>query len=249
MSSEPDGFSPAETLAGEPPRRRVPRSLLLAAATALVAVSGAGVATAAALSPTPPPPPSATATPTASPSATPSDQGPGQGRRWGHRMGFGGPALHGEFVVPDGEGTYTTVATQYGDVTAVDQDSVTVKSEDGYTKEYTVDADTRVNRDEGIASVKTGAKVMVIAKVDGETATAVAVRDVSLRDGQDRHGRPFPDGRGGRWHDGGHQWPGEPPTSSPAPSSPPTSSPAPSSPPSTSTPPSAEPSASPTATS
>ncbi|MBN6052880.1 hypothetical protein JYK22_13160, partial [Nonomuraea sp. RK-328] len=245
MSPEPDGFSTAETLANEPPRRRVPRSLLLAAATALVVASGAGVATAAALSPSPPstPPVTDTSTSSASPSATPSDQAPGQGRRWGHRMGFGGPALHGEFVVPDGEGKYATVATQYGDVTAVDQDSVTVKSEDGYTKEYTVDPDTRVNRDEGIASVKTGTKVMVMAKVDGGTATAVAVRDVSLRDGRGWRGRPFPDGRGGRWHDGDQHRPGEPPTS------PPTSSPAPSSPPSSSTSPSAEPSGSPTATS
>ncbi|MEV0200098.1 hypothetical protein [Nonomuraea sp. NPDC050691] len=235
MSPEPDGFSTAETLANEPPRRRVPRSLLLAAATALVVVSGAGVATAAALSPSPSPTPTSsdTSTQSATPSATPSDQGPGQGRRWGHRMGFGGPAIHGEFVVPDGEGKYTTVANQYGEVTAVDQDSVTVKSEDGYTKEYTVNADTRVNRDEGIASVKTGAKVMVMAKVDGGTATAVAVRDMTLRDGQGWRGR------GGRWHDGDRHRPGEPPTSSPAPSSPPSSS----------TPPSAEPSASPTVTS
>ncbi|GAA3171042.1 hypothetical protein [Nonomuraea roseoviolacea] len=192
-----------------------------------------------ALSPAPPSPTATdTAAPTASPSATPSDQGPGQGRRWGHRMGFGGPALHGEFVVPDGEGAYTTVATQYGDVTAVDQDSVTVKSEDGYTKEYTVDAGTRVNRDEGIAAVKTGAKVMVMAKVDGGKATAVTVRDVSLCDGQGRPGRPFPGGRDGRRHGGDHRWPGEPPASSPAPSSPPSS-----------TPPSAEPSTSATATS
>ncbi|MEV0151397.1 MULTISPECIES: hypothetical protein [unclassified Nonomuraea] len=214
MTPGPDGFSTAETLANEPPSRRFPRSLLLVATTSLVLVTGAGVAAAAALSPAPSPPPSA------SPSGTPSDRAPG----WRHRMGIGGPPIHGEYVVPDGEGTYVTVATQYGDVTSVDQDSVTVKSEDGYTKEYAVDADTRINRGGGIDTVKTGQKVMVMAKVDGGTATAVAIRDRTLRD------RTLPDGpprdwqgrfgRGERWHRGDR--PGQPPTSSPSPTAAPT---------------------------
>ncbi|WP_188189824.1 hypothetical protein [Nonomuraea sp. SYSU D8015] len=225
MTPGPDGFSTAETLENEPPRRRIPRSMLLVATTALVVVTGAGVAAASALSPTPSPTPTATgsATPSASPSGTPSDKTPGYGRGWGHRMGFGGPALHGEFVVPDGEGAYVTVATQYGDVTAVDQDSITVKSEDGYTKEYVVNGDTRINRGgDGIDAVKTGQKVRVMAKVEGGTATAVAIHDTAMRG--ERGWR----GKGERWNRD-HQ-PGQPPTSAPTqpstptPSSPPTTS-------------------------
>ncbi|MGW0586450.1 hypothetical protein [Streptosporangium sp. NPDC002607] len=223
MTSGSDEFSTAEMLANEPPRRRIPRSALLIATTALVVVTGAGVATAAAFSPSPSPSstPTAgdTATPSAAPSETSSDKAPGQDRGRGHRMGFGGPSIHGEFVVPDGEGRYVTVATQYGDVTAVDQDSITVKSEDGYTKEYAINGDTRINRrgEDGDA-VKTGQKVMVMAKVDGSTATAVAIHDATMRDGQGRHGK------GGQWHGRGdrshhdHQ-PGQSPTSSPTPTS------------------------------
>lgn len=198
MISRSDGFSTAETLANEPPRRRLPRSLLLAAATALVVVTGAGVA-AAGLSPSPAP--TSTAGDTATPSEKPSEKGPGRG----HRMGPGGPPIHGEFVVPEGEGKYATVAVQYGDVTAVDQGSITVKSEDGYTKEYVISGDTRINRrGEGADTLKAGQKVMVMAKVEGGTATAVAIRDVTRREGK---GRP---GKEEHW-DGDHN-PDQPPT-------------------------------------
>ncbi|WP_157594512.1 hypothetical protein [Streptosporangium amethystogenes] len=217
MTSGSDEFSTAEILANKPPRRRIPRSALLIATTALAVVTGAGVATAAAFSPAPSPTP--TTGDTATPSATPSDTAPGQDRGRGHRMGFGGPSIHGEFVVPDGEGKYVTVATQYGDVTAVGQDSITVKSEDGYTKEYTINGDTRINRrgEDGDA-VKAGQKVMVMAKVDGSTATAVAIHDATTRDGQGRHGK------GGHWYGKGdrphrdHQS-GQPSTPSPTPTS------------------------------
>ncbi|MGW2216867.1 hypothetical protein ACWCSD_17925 [Nonomuraea sp. NPDC001684] len=187
MTSGPDGFGKAETLENEPPRRRFPRSVLLAATTAVVLATGAGVAAASALSPATSPtgtPPSA-ASPSAVPSGSPSGKPSDKGRGWGR--GFGGPPVHGEFVVPDGQGAYVTVATQYGEVTAVGQDSLTVKSEDGYTKQYAVNADTRVNRDQGIDAIKTGQKVMVSAKVTGGTVTAVTVHDVTARDGRGRH--------------------------------------------------------------
>ncbi|MEV4368248.1 hypothetical protein AB0J71_14355 [Nonomuraea sp. NPDC049637] len=202
MTSGPDGFGKAETLENEPPRRRFPRSVLLAATTAVVLATGAGVAAASALSPAPSP--TGTPPPAASPSAVPSGSPSDKGRGWGR--GFGGPPVHGEFVVPDGQGAYVTVATQYGDVTAVGQNSVTVKSADGYTKQYVVDAGTRINRDQGIDAIKTGQKVMVSAKVTGGTATAVTVHDVTARDGRGRH--PHGDDRwddrngdrNGDWH-------------------------------------------------
>lgn len=60
--------------------------------------------------------------------------------------GPGGPgtvdatALHGEFVVPDGAGGYTTVLSQTGTVTAVSPSSITVRSADGYTQAYAIQA-------------------------------------------------------------------------------------------------------------
>ncbi|MFD2354187.1 hypothetical protein ACFSTC_40270 [Nonomuraea ferruginea] len=193
MTTEP------ETAGNQPSKRRFPRTLLLAATAALVVATGAGVATAAA---TPP-----SGTPAPRPPRPPSPRRParptGLPRRRTARH-WGGPKinLHGEFVVREGEGEYVTVATQRGEVTAVDQDSLTVKSEDGYSREYAVDADTRINRDATIDTVKTGQKVSVLAKVDGDTATAVAIRAKSEGEGkgkdrrhmdgphEHRHGKP-----------------------------------------------------------
>jgi hypothetical protein len=47
-------------------------------------------------------------------------------------------SLHGEFVMPDGSGGYTTVLTQTGTVTAISSTSITVRSDDGYTQAYVV---------------------------------------------------------------------------------------------------------------
>jgi hypothetical protein len=129
-----------------------------------------------------------TPSPSASPStpSTPNQQqpgGPGKGG-FGHRGEFGmSGALHGEFVVPKDGGGYQTVATQQGDVTAVSKDSITVKSEDGYSRTYTVAAETLVNsaRD-GISSIKTGSKVTVSAVVANNTATATTINDGTARD-------------------------------------------------------------------
>src|SRR5258708_39143362 len=58
--------------------------------------------------------------------------------------GGGGPAavgptsLHGEFVVPDGAGGYTTELTQTGSVTAISPTSITIRSEDGYSQTYVI---------------------------------------------------------------------------------------------------------------
>lgn len=130
------------------------------------------------------------ADPTPSPSASPSAPnstdpakpgGPGGMGRHG-AFGFGG-ALHGEFTVEKEGGGYQTVATQKGEVTAVSKDSITVKSADGYSKEYVVTADTLVNATrDGIASIKTGNTVMVSATVADGKATATTVSDGTQRD-------------------------------------------------------------------
>ncbi|HET6743226.1 MAG TPA: DUF5666 domain-containing protein, partial [Kribbella sp.] len=125
-------------------------------------------------------------TPSASPSSPSKpdqNQKPNGHGRGGFRgeLGLGG-ALHGEFVVPKDGGGYQTVATQRGKVTAVSKDSLTVKSDDGYSRTYTLTADTMVNaaRD-GIDNVKTGNTVNVSAVVTDGKATATRVNDGTVR--------------------------------------------------------------------
>ena len=109
--------------------------------------------------------------------------GPGHGP--GHK---GGPGIHGEFVVPNGSGGYQTVTHQRGEVTAVSATSITVKSEDGYSATYVVNADTLVNaaRD-GISTISNGDTVHVAGIKSGGTTTAVHISDGTLmRKGRDR---------------------------------------------------------------
>jgi hypothetical protein len=135
---------------------------------------------------------STNADPTPSPTASSSapnqtdppkpGQGPGGGGRHGE-LGMMGGALHGEFTVEKEGGGYQTVATQNGDVTAVSKDAITVKSADGYSKEYVVTADTLVNATrDGIGSIKTGNKVTVSAVVADGKATATSISDGTQRD-------------------------------------------------------------------
>jgi hypothetical protein len=49
-------------------------------------------------------------------------------------------ALHGEFVVPDGSGGFTTVLSQTGRVTAISAGSVTARSDDGFSQTYVIAA-------------------------------------------------------------------------------------------------------------
>lgn len=96
---------------------------------------------------------------------------------FGH-FGRGGP-LHGEFTVrrPDGNG-FQTVAVQTGEVSAVSSSSITVKSEDGFSRTYSVDENTVVGAGrDGIGTVKTGDTVQVAGVVEGGQAKAAAILD------------------------------------------------------------------------
>ncbi|MFG1640789.1 hypothetical protein ACGFMK_10915 [Amycolatopsis sp. NPDC049252] len=104
--------------------------------------------------------------------------GPGGGQfRGGPGGNFGGgmaalrEALHGDFVVADPNGGYTTERLQTGDVTALSATSVTLTSKDGYKQTYTLDGSTQKTGD-----VKQGdTNVTVVAKVNGQTATATSL--------------------------------------------------------------------------
>ena len=94
----------------------------------------------------------------------------------GQRHPFRNPAadrfMHGEVVLKDKDGKPVTVALQRGVVTAVDDSSVTVKSEDGYSRTWALTGDTayRSFRDKAAKSdVKVGATVRLAGPVvDGE---------------------------------------------------------------------------------
>jgi len=88
----------------------------------------------------------------------------------------GSRALHGEYVVSDGNGGYTTQLTQTGKVTELSATSLTAVSDDGYSKVYTIDSSV-------VSGVTTGDTVTVVATTSGTTATARSVRE-STSEGQ-----------------------------------------------------------------
>lgn len=152
---------------------------------AVVVTTAAGGVAWATTNADPSPSPSPSANPSASPSAPadPGKPGPGGPGRHGGEFGLGMGALHGEFVIEKDGGGYQTVATQRGEVTAVSKEKLTVKSADGYSREYTLTEDTLVNaaRD-GIDDVKVGNQVTVSAVVANNVATATTVNDGTTRD-------------------------------------------------------------------
>jgi hypothetical protein len=93
--------------------------------------------------------------------------------------GFGG-AIHGQLTEPKSGGGYQTVDVQRGTVTAVSPTSVSVKSADGYTATYAVTSSTEVNAQAaGIATVKVGDSVDLVATVSNGTATAASISDTT----------------------------------------------------------------------
>lgn len=108
--------------------------------------------------------------------ATSGSQGQGHGggpSGWGGPGGFGGfqRTLHGQNVVSNGEGGFSTELTQTGSVTAVSETSVTVRSQDGFSQLYVVTADTRKPKE----PVENGESVSVRATQQGGVATATTV--------------------------------------------------------------------------
>lgn len=155
------------------------RKVLLAGVVAL-ALTGTGVAIAwSADTPSPSPSPSAS-------EKAGGQEKPAKAQRPQH--------LHSESVVKKADGTFEAVLTQQGTVDAVSATSVTVKSEDGFTQTYAVNADTRVVKfpapaadgspakgDDGkrlkrsevtIAEIAMGETVRVSGVKNGDNATA-----------------------------------------------------------------------------
>ncbi|MBT1003564.1 hypothetical protein KIH31_13215 [Paenarthrobacter sp. DKR-5] len=96
-------------------------------------------------------------------------------------------AVHGEYVV-ESNGSYVTMLTQTGEVTAVSATSLTVRSADGVTRTFTVNSSTTVSNrpamggrmgarsgSASISDVTKGSKVRVTATKSGSTPAATAV--------------------------------------------------------------------------
>lgn len=104
--------------------------------------------------------------------------GPPDGGGQGGGPGMLSNALHGEYVVSDTDGDYTTQLMQNGEVTAISATSVTAKSDDGYTHTYTIDADTVTGNDSSdLSGIETGDEVTIVASVSGDTDTADSVSE------------------------------------------------------------------------
>lgn len=190
---QPDQSDPVDTIGSgtDTPRRsgRARGSLLaVAAALALVVAVATGVALAGDGADTTEPLALAAAG-SASPSAD-DDGGDGRAdgfRGRGHAFGHGfgrrpmvsALALHGTFVVPDGDGGYRTVVTQRGEVTAVSDTSLTVRSKDGFDATYRLTNDTDVlGGSRGVGDIAKGDKVGIAADRTGAVNTATHVVDL-----------------------------------------------------------------------
>jgi hypothetical protein len=174
------GSSPSGAPSAGSPRRRLGRPLVITAVAALAVGAGAGVAMAVTGSSSPSPPGSSSAP------ATPHKHAfrPGFGDRFpgpGGAGAFGAfGAVHGQFVVPKQGGGYQTVDTQRGQVTAVSNGAITIKSPDGFVRTYVVTSATIVDAQrDGIGSIKAGDQAAVSATVSGSTATAVTIADLT----------------------------------------------------------------------
>jgi hypothetical protein len=122
------------------------------------------------------------AKPPASPGADPGTDpsaGPGRGERGKNRRPLArallrGRVLHAEAVVQTDDGT-RTLASQRGTITAIDDDSVTVKSTDGFTLTWTFDDELRVidrRRTVRPTELAEGVEVGVAGVKDGDDAVA-----------------------------------------------------------------------------
>ncbi|HEX4817595.1 MAG TPA: hypothetical protein VFV66_33045 [Nonomuraea sp.] len=179
------------------PRGRVPRSLLVAATAVLVAGGGVGVSAAASgtpptETPTPtatvsePPTQAPTDTPTGTPTGTPTETPTGRPTAAPPDLRHISPtafvgALHGEFVVGTRDGCGTvTLSAQTGQATAIAENSITVRSRDGFEQTYAIDDNTRTFAGRrGDNPVRQNDWVSVTATTDGQAATAVYVYDLT----------------------------------------------------------------------
>lgn len=109
-----------------------------------------------------------------------------------------GGILHGETVTSDGNGGYVTHLTQVGKIESVDDNNLTVVSDDGYKRAWKRTSDTVVGganwsvtkNDDGSWTVRrsteelaSGQQVLVVGTLSGEEATAQRIAAQPASDG------------------------------------------------------------------
>jgi len=114
----------------------------------------------------------------------------GGGPRGGYGMGGGRTLMGGGF------GTATHGEFQVGEVTDVNASSISVKSTDGYTKTYTIDAKTVIGpstpdgQKADLSSIANGDTVTVVAE-SGSTASSISERPAGMTQGRPgQNGQP-----------------------------------------------------------
>ena len=257
--SEPDGpHSGPDGRRSHPDSRRPSRARRAVLAGAVVlALSGAGAATvwASAAADAPSPVPSSSASPTPD-SGKPGkgnqkpkepksqDQKSQEGKSPDQEVQDGaqdvrsqrGELLHGEQVVKRPDGSVVAFVTQRGTLESVSDSAITVKSDDGFSQSYAINADTKLRRiaagdgkpatgsaekgsetsrprpgDLKATDLKAGDEVRVAGIKEGGTVTALRVVAGDLPDNAKGPGAHF--GKG--WLNG--QGGGAKPSDSPAP--------------------------------
>lgn len=104
-----------------------------------------------------------------------------RGRGRGHHLGAKGRVLHGEATVRGRDGVIRVVVTQGGTVTAASAESITVRSDDGYTSTWPLTDATTVRKGRGAVS-RSDLEVGDVVQVVGEkTAAGVVTKVVHVR--------------------------------------------------------------------
>ena len=169
---------------GEPmkvPQRTGWRSVVLAGGI-VVALSGAGAAAVWAGT-------AQSVTPLASPTtsaAPPPGHSPAEGQAQKKDRAV---PLHGENVVKKGDGGFETRLTQQGVIEAVSGASITVKSEDGFSQAYAINAGTKITKlpppaaDGTIPRDSAGKRLKPTAATAADLRTGEQVRITGVKDG------------------------------------------------------------------
>jgi hypothetical protein len=116
--------------------------------------------------------------------AAATDAGPHgmSGGMHGPPGGFGGPpparhadtepdALHGQYVVPDGHGGYSTLISQIGRITTISATNVVARSDDGFVQSYVV----HEAGGDSAPPFAVGQQVVIDATLEGQTATVTSI--------------------------------------------------------------------------
>jgi hypothetical protein len=179
------------------------RKAVMAGVVAL-ALSGAVAAVVwAEADPSPSPSQSAPSQSAPSPSPSQSQSAPSPSPSNGSAKGKGhshAVQLHGEKVVKKSDGTFETRVTQQGTVEAVSGSSIKVKSEDGFSQDYAINADTKIVKVPAPAADGTPAKDDAGKRLKPAAASAAdikqgdSVRLEGVKDGSGVTARNIVDG-------------------------------------------------------